>query len=63
MPRKGIRGLYAFSVVAGYTHVEESLFDNTRAFFGLDFGVVKPDKKEIKVFVLLKYNGIKISGV
>jgi len=40
-----IRGSYAFSVVTGYTCVEDSLLDNTRAFLGLDSGVVKPGKK------------------
>ena len=40
-----LRGSYAFSVVTGYTCVEDSLLDNTRAFLGLDSGVVKPGKK------------------
>jgi hypothetical protein len=40
-------------VVTGYTCVEGSA--NTRAFLGLDFGVVKPGiKKEIEVVILLR---------
>jgi hypothetical protein len=35
-------------VVTGYICVEESLLDNTRAFLGLDFGVVKPGKRKLK---------------